>query len=86
MKEFSSPNYPKSSAHYLDCEYSFQAEIGYRVELSLEVDTEECCDFLDVSTDCTLPGHIVVINYNKAWCGSVEKRVKYDGDHMITIA
>ena len=49
MAQISSPNYPDGAQHHLNCRYNFQAEPGFRVELTLEINTEECCDYIDVS-------------------------------------
>ena len=51
-RTISSPNYPNTTGHNLDCTYIIDAEIGYQVELSIQVDTERCCDFVRVSIPC----------------------------------
>ena len=44
-----SPNYPNATGHNLNCSYILHTEIGYSIELSIEVDTEPCCDYVQVT-------------------------------------
>ncbi|CAK8687185.1 cubilin-like [Clavelina lepadiformis] len=43
-----SPNYPNNTEHNLNCTYTFKAQPGFRIELTMEVDTEACCDYIEV--------------------------------------
>ena len=49
-REVTSPGYNNGifAANNLDCIYDFVAEEGYRIEVILEVNTESCCDYVEV--------------------------------------
>ena len=49
-REVTSPGYNSGifAPNDLFCVYEFVAEVGHRVEVILEVDTESCCDYLRV--------------------------------------
>ena len=45
-----SPGYSSGmlASNDLSCMYEFEAQAGYVVEIALEVETEHCCDYLQV--------------------------------------
>ena len=46
---FSSPKYPGHSPHNTRCNYYFTSAPGTAIELAFsEIDTENCCDYLEV--------------------------------------
>ncbi|CAK8687187.1 unnamed protein product [Clavelina lepadiformis] len=45
-----SQGYPKQ-LHDVDCSYEFQAQLGFTLEITVELDIEECCDFLEVTSE-----------------------------------
>ena len=53
-QEITSPGYNSGvfTPNNLLCVYEFVAEVGLRVEVILEVDTESCCDYLRVGKKC----------------------------------
>ncbi|CAK8688435.1 unnamed protein product [Clavelina lepadiformis] len=48
IQELSSPGYPHSSVHNLDCLYTLHVELGMKIKMTLDVDTEKDSDYVEV--------------------------------------
>ncbi|CAK8672942.1 unnamed protein product [Clavelina lepadiformis] len=78
---FQSPGYPKAFPPNSDCIYDFITEPGFKIQILIRrLDTDSCCDYLEISSDSVTLGRFRTIRSHSVTSFGSSMRLYYHTD------